>query len=106
MGLDPNAEMQQGQWWAVYRICLQGILHLHILCPDSLLKGPKGTAIWMSSSQYKQKGHITQHGIMPPAQKQCLSLAQDGFVGRLDHAGPPHHCQAPESKLVLLKAGD
>lgn len=49
MGLDPSAEMQQGQWWAGYKIYLQGTPHLHTPYPDSLLKEPKGTAIWMSS---------------------------------------------------------
>lgn len=40
MGLHPSVEMQQGQWWAGYRIYLQGILPLPTPCPDSLPKGP------------------------------------------------------------------
>lgn len=106
MGLHPSVEMQQDQGRTGYRTYLQGILQLPSPCPDSLLKQPKGTAIWMASRQYEAKGHISPPSSTPPAQQQHLSLAQDGFAGRLDHAGPPHHCQAPESKSVTLKAGD
>lgn len=83
---------------------VQNLSPKHSAFTHPLPRLPSQGAIRDSNLQYEQKGHITQPGTMPAAQNHHLSLAQDGFAGRLDRAGPPHQCQAPESKSVMLKA--